>query len=287
MHKSHPDACNGLFVADLDGTLLRADGSVGQEDLDALESLARHGVRTAIATGRSLWSFMRSAGATLPVDYVIFTTGAGIVTQPGHRLLYQVNIPFGQVAGTLEFLKKSELDFMLHHAVPDNHRFVYRRANPDNADFETRLARYAEFGQPLDAIACGDFGEAAQFLAIVPRHRTDQALDAVRTGLPGLSIVHSTSPLDHASTWIEFFHPAVSKGQTSAWLASELGVKPRDTMAIGNDYNDLDLLEWAAQAFVVANAPDGLKSRFRQVASNHDGGVAEAVGLWLGEKKLS
>ena len=286
MRKSQPDSSNGLFVTDLDGTLLRADGSVAQRDLDALGSLARHGVRTAIATGRSLWSFVRSAGATLPVDYVIFTTGAGIVTQPGHGLLHQVNIPLGQVAATLEFLKNSELDFMLHHTVPDNHRFVYRRANPDNADFESRLQRYAEFGQPLDSIAGSEFGEAAQFLAVVPRHRTDQALQMVRTGLPGLSIVHSTSPLDHESTWIEFFHPAVSKGQTAAWLASELGVKPIDTMAIGNDYNDLDLLEWAAHAFVVANAPDGLKSRFRQVASNNDGGVAESVGLWLGDKGL-
>lgn len=287
LRKSHPHSCNGLFVADLDGTLLSADGSVGQEDLDALESLARHGVRTAIATGRSLWSFMRSAGASLPVDYVIFTTGAGIVTQTGHRLLYRVNLPAEQVASTLEFLKSSDLDFMLHHAVPGNHRFVYRRANPDNADFETRLERYAEFGQPLDSLHCQGFGEAAQFLAVVPRHRTDVALRAVRTGLPGLSIVHSTSPLDHASTWIELFHRAVSKGRTAAWLAAELGVKPADTMAIGNDYNDLDLLEWAAHSYVVDNAPADLKCRFQPVASNNNGGVAEAVGRWLGEKRLS
>jgi hydroxymethylpyrimidine pyrophosphatase-like HAD family hydrolase len=195
--------------------------------------------------------------------------------------LYQVNLSCKEVVATLEFLKNSELDFMLHHAVPDNHRFAYRRASRDNADFETRLARYAEFGQPLDSIALSEFGEAAQFLAVVTRHRTADALQAVRSGLPGLSIVHSTSPLDHASTWIEFFHPAVSKGQTAAWLAAELGVKPWDTMAIGNDYNDLDLLEWAAHSYVVDNAPADLKCRFQPVASNNNGGVAQAVGRWL------
>ncbi len=53
-----------------------------------------------------------------------------------------------------------------------------------------------------------------------------------------------------------------------------------DTMAIGNDYNDLDLLDWAAQSFVVDNAPVDLKCRFQQVGSNNNGGVAEAVNHW-------
>jgi hydroxymethylpyrimidine pyrophosphatase-like HAD family hydrolase len=111
-------------------------------------------------------------------------------------------------------------------------------------------------------------------------------LSEVRSGLPGLSVIHSTSPLDHESTWIECFHPDVSKGKTAAWLAAELGVNPMDTMAIGNDYNDLDLLEWAAHGFVVANAPIDMQNRFKQVASNDKCGVAEAVGRWLNSKGI-
>jgi hydroxymethylpyrimidine pyrophosphatase-like HAD family hydrolase len=54
-----------------------------------------------------------------------------------------------------------------------------------------------------------------------------------------------------------------------------------DTAAIGNDYNDQDLLEWAALGFVVENTPAELKTPFLQVASNNDGGVADAVTTWL------
>jgi hydroxymethylpyrimidine pyrophosphatase-like HAD family hydrolase len=43
----------------------------------------------------------------------------------------------------------------------------------------------------------------------------------------------------------------------------------------------MDLLEWAAHSFVVENAPDDLKYLFQQVASNNNGGVAEAVSRWL------
>ncbi len=281
MNNDQGNSCRGLFITDFDGTLLRSDGTFAQRDLDALESLTRRGVKTAVATGRSLYSFINSPGVDLPVDYIIFTTGAGVVTQSGQKLLYQVNLSPEMVSQSLDFLKKSTLDFMLHHPVPENHRYVYRRRNLDNVDFESRLERYREFGQPLAFNFRSGFGEASQFLAVVPYHKAQDALRAVRIGLPGLSVIRSTSPLDHESTWIELFHPDVSKGRTAAWLASELHVSSADTMAVGNDYNDLDLLKWATFSCVVENAPDDLKCCFKQVASNNNGGVAEAINHWL------
>lgn len=281
LNKKQGNSHKGLFVTDFDGTLLCSDGTFAQQDLDALESLTRQGIKTAIATGRSLYSFVNSPGVDLPVDYIIFTTGAGVVTQSGHELLLQVSLSAELVAQTVDFLKKSELDFMLHHPVPENHNHVYHRVSPDNLDFESRIERYSEFGQPLDSIPTDGFGEASQFLAVVPHGKTHDVLRQVRNGLPGLSIIRATSPLDHKSTWVEFFHPDVSKGKTAGWLATELGVNPADTMAIGNDYNDLDLLEWAAQSFVVENAPDVMKRKFQQVSSNNNAGVAQAVNHWL------
>jgi len=271
----------GLFITDFDGTLLGSDGTIAQKDLDALESLSRHGVKTAIATGRSLHSFINSPGADLAVDYIIFSTGAGVATQPGHELLYQLNLSSEMVAQTLDIMHNSALDFMLHHPIPDNHIFLYRRVNLDNTDFESRIERHNEFGQPLENIHLNGFGEASQFIAVVPPEKSRAVLEAVRNELPELSIVLATSPLDHESGWIELFHPDVSKGKTAAWLASKLDIDSGDTMAIGNDYNDLDLLEWAAHSFVVDNAPDDMKTRFETVSSNNNGGVAEAIRCWL------
>ncbi|MFO7459557.1 MAG: HAD hydrolase family protein, partial [Desulfatiglandales bacterium] len=93
--------------------------------------------------------------------------------------------------------------------------------------------------------------------------------------------IQTTSPLDGRSMWIEVFPAQVSKSLTTAWLAAKLTI-PRDrTVSVGNDYNDLDLLEWTPDRFVVANAPRDLSARFPTVASNNDGGVAEAVDRWL------
>jgi len=283
VNKDQQGSCNGLFITDLDGTLLRSDGTLAQRDLDALEHLSGRNIKTAVATGRSLYSFIKSPGVDLPVDYIIFTTGAGVVTQPERKLLYQLNLSSEMVRKTLDYLGESMLDFMMHHPVPENHRYAYRRVNRENPDFETRLERYREFGKPLNSSSVNGFDEAAQFLAVVPHYEADDALRQVRSDLPGLSIIRSTSPLDHESTWIEFFHPGVSKGKTAAWLTAELGINHADTMAIGNDYNDLDLLGWAASSYVVGNAPNDIKEEFRAVASNDNCGVAEAVNHWLNE----
>ena len=94
------------------------------------------------------------------------------------------------------------------------------------------------------------------------------------------SIIQSTSPLDLTSTWFEVLPAEASKGQAAAWLANKLGIAPDKALAVGNDYNDLDLLEWSGQAFVVANGPTDLTARFPVVASNDRFGVAEAVGRW-------
>lgn len=271
----------GLFITDFDGTLLRSDGTLAQRDLDALASLTRRGISTAVATGRSLYSFNNSPGVDLPVDYIIFTTGAGVVTQPEGKLMYQVNLTRDMVLQALDFLQKSDFDFMLHDPVPDNHKFFYRRAVDSNTDFETRLERYRLFGKPLEAHADNGCTAASQFLAVIPENADDGVVADVREALPGLSVIQTTSPLDHRSTWIELFHPDVCKSRTAAWLASEIDVDPKDTMAVGNDYNDADLLAWAADSFVVENAPLDLRERFQTVASHNDCGVAEAIERWL------
>jgi hydroxymethylpyrimidine pyrophosphatase-like HAD family hydrolase len=203
-----------------------------------------------------------------------------VVVLPEGNLVYQVNLTRDLVLQVLDFFDNSRFDFMLHHPVPDNHKFFYRRATRNNLDFETRLERYRPFGRPIEAVSGNGFGEASQFLAVIPEHLVNGLVAEVRKALPGLSVIQTTSPLDHTSTWIEIFHPNVSKSSTAAWLANELNVDPSNTAAIGNDYNDWDLLSWAANSFVVENAPEELRTRFQTVASNDDGGVAEAIEQW-------
>ena len=70
------------------------------------------------------------------------------------------------------------------------------------------------------------------------------------------------------------------------WLAHRSGLTAKDVLAVGNDYNDMDLLKWAARSFVVNDAPGELLSLFPVVRSGDESDFSEAVALWQGEKGL-
>jgi hypothetical protein len=62
--------------------------------------------------------------------------------------------------------------------------------------------------------------------------------------------------------WIELFPASAGKGSAAAWLAGMLQVSPERSLAVGNDYNDLDMLQWAGHSLVMEDSPPGLRRRF-------------------------
>ncbi len=268
-----------LFVMDLDGTLLRSDRTFDAVDLRALEQLGDQGVVRAIATGRSLYSFDTVADSGLPVDFVIFSTGAGVAQYPGGRIIRKVSLEPHEVEHACQILKAAQLDFMVHRPIPDNHAFAYFQTGNGNSDFKRRISLYSRYAYPLESSSSA-FGPATQLLAILPPQNPIRILKKIRVELPEYNVIQTTSPLDGESTWIEIFPRAVSKSLTTAWMANEIGISQQQTASVGNDYNDLDLLEWTCSSYVVDNAPADLKSRFPSVASNNNCGVAETIKRW-------
>lgn len=273
----------GMFLTDFDGTLLRSDRTFAPEDIDALNRLGENNIVRVIATGRSLFSFNMVADEHLPVDFVIFSTGAGIALHPNGKIIRKCHLEVDEVKLAGEMLVQAELDFMIHHPIPDNHKFAYIAANSHNPDFERRRDLYSKFSRPLQE-SIDEFGHATQLLAVVPISKGGQALEMIRNQLPDFNVIHTTSPLDGESTWIEIFPANVSKSQTASWLAEQLNVDNKQIASVGNDYNDVDLLQWTKNSYVVANAPQALKAQFPAVASNNACGFAEAVDCWLAAK---
>ena len=265
---------------DFDGTLLRSDRSIADRDLDALMQLGDQGIVRAIATGRSLFSFNTVPIPDLPLDFVIFSTGAGVLQCSDGKIIRKTSLEPEEVRRARNVLKAHRLDFMIHRTIPENHMFAYFRSNHQNEDFDRRLDIYGRHAAVLNE-SPNSFGQASQLLAIVPARQGNRALEAIREELFDFNVIQTTSPLDGESTWIEIFPSTVSKSQTAAWLAEELQIDRQKIASVGNDYNDLDLLEWTPSSYVVDNAPADFKNRFACVSSNNNSGVAEAAHRWL------
>jgi hydroxymethylpyrimidine pyrophosphatase-like HAD family hydrolase len=271
----------GMVVTDLDGTLFQRDRRISARNLRTLEELGRLQVLRVVATGRNLYSARKVLDAAFPVDYLIFSSGAGIVDWPLQRLLWKRSMNDGELRAAFLALSRRELDFMVHLPIPENHYFLYYTTGRPNPDFAARCALYGEFARP-GVPARLTLSEACELLAVEAGGGPAGASsypELVRE-LPGLRVIRTTSPLDGQSCWIEIFPREVSKALAAAWVAREAGVDHSRVMAVGNDFNDLDLLAWAPNSFVVRGSPEELENRFPVVDSQGESDFAEAVARW-------
>jgi Cof subfamily protein (haloacid dehalogenase superfamily) len=275
-----------LFVTDFDGTILNDDKTISRKDIDTLRELKKRNVIIAVATGRSFYLFEKALLAMgvggyhqkFPFDYVIFSTGAGIMKLPANKLIYKKSIEHTDIQKITNYFDQYRIDYMVHKAIPDTCIFVYKFFGTYNPDFGTRLMLQKKFALPFPE-SFESFGSATQVLGIIPGDKMVDQIDTIRQALSGFSVIHATSPLDHQSSWIEVFHKDVSKSRAVAWLSNRLEIKKKDVISVGNDYNDEDLLSWSGQAYVVNNAPDCLKIKFKSVLSNNHSGVTHAAKI--------
>jgi Cof subfamily protein (haloacid dehalogenase superfamily) len=271
-----------LFVTDFDGTLLKDDKTIARKDLDTLSRLRKKNTITAIATGRSYYSFQRALKQInldeneLGVDYLIFSTGAGIMSLSGGTIIQSYSISKKDIKKISAYFDAGKFDYMIHKAIPDTPYFLYKFHGRENPDFHKRIKLYKEFSTPLNN-GQALFETATQVLAIIPGRVANSQVKTIGADLSDYSVIHATSPLDHYSSWIEVFHKQVSKSQAGSWLAAMLNIDQENVISVGNDYNDQDLLEWSGKGYLVANAAQDLKPHFTEVPSNNHCGVSQAV----------
>jgi len=265
-----------MLVTDLDGTLAGSDRAVSSANRECLEELGRKGVLRVVATGRSLYSALQVLEPEFPLDYLAFSAGAGIMEWGKRRIVAVRHLDPEKTRAAAAALLEAEADFMVHREIPRSHHFFYYGDGDGNPDFLRRLEIYREFAKP--GPPAPPEIESCQLVAVLPPEMTGLFASLAKS-LPGLKVIRSTSPLDRASIWLEVYHPEVAKSTAAAWIAGRHEVRREETTGVGNDYNDLDLLEWVGNPFVVANAPEDLHKRFPEVASNDEGGFLEAVRI--------
>jgi Cof subfamily protein (haloacid dehalogenase superfamily) len=268
----------GICLTDLDGTLLDLQHRISQTNLTALYELGELGICRVAATGRSLYSLRRVITPDMPFDFVIFTTGAGIINWKTQNIISTRHIENPDLTVAFQKLWRRNLDFMMHAPIPENHRFVYVRG-PGLEDFFSRIKFYQAYAMEWDGRAHLPWNQAAQFLVVADK--SDLGLyQSLVLDFPDLRVVRTTSPIDHESLWLEIVHKNVSKGIAAQYLAALFHLEMDKVMVVGNDYNDEDMLCLTRHAFVTENAPDELKNIYTVVADHTRDGFAEAVQRW-------
>ncbi len=266
-----------IFATDFDGTLLRSDKTLCPEDISALLRLREAGAAAVLATGRNPFSLFRAVGGVkLPFHWLILSSGAGMISEEGEVVTLGALSP-GDVETVRDFLEKNRLEYSVQGPFPDSH-LLYADSNPRHPDHRVRQGLYREYIRPLEELT----GEAAQFVVYLDPRTEARDMELVERSLGGaFQVIRTTSPLDHRTIWLEIFPRGVGKGAALSALASRLGVPGSRTAALGNDWNDKDMLEWAGTAFLVSGAPEGLAPGAIRVPGPDEQAVRHAVDIWM------
>jgi Cof subfamily protein (haloacid dehalogenase superfamily) len=263
-----------IVFTDLDGTLLNREHRINRKDYKTLVELGNRKIVRVAATGRSLYMVRKVIPEIFPFDYIIFSSGAGVINWHTKEIIYKNNLSSQEVKKIAQFLTGQNISFMLLDPIPENHFFKYYITGNPCQDFYKRLEIYKGMCNPFEP-ETENYQEASQFLVILPNEVN--GFNQLKQHFEEIKIIRATSPLDHQSIWMEFFAKNVSKGDTAHWLCDRLGIDHELTLAIGNDYNDLDLLNYSKNSFVVSNAPEELKAIFQVTNSNQQCGFSRVV----------
>lgn len=258
-----------LVATDLDGTLLRSDGTVSRRTVRALEGVAASGVGTVVVTARPprwLHGLQEVVGEH------------GIALCANGAFVYRVAEQEILAARTIDRGVLAEVAADLRRAIPGT-GFAAERA--------TGLAVEAAFSSrhpfPEDVVDCdrieSDAGDpVGKLLARCPGMDDEEFLERVVDVVGDRLVMAVSGPGGLA----EMSAPGVTKAAVLAEWAGRLQVEATSVWAFGDAPNDLPMLEWAGVSFAVANAhPQVLRTATHTCPANDEDGVAQVLETLL------
>lgn len=260
-----------LLALDLDGTLLDPTGSLTVRSTSALRAAHDAGTVVVLASGRP--PFMAAPVIDVLADVVthgVMANGSIVCTFPDGAPLREIHFSIELAVDTVQLLRGHDSSFGF--ALATNAGFA------QEPGFSERMPATAFAPVSADVLEAAVGAQAARKLMVF--HRTTPAHRLLET-LPAL--LHPSLNVSHmGADAVEIGPAGIDKATGLQWLCEHLGIDRADVVAIGDEYNDHEMLRWAGHGIAMGNADEVTKSLADSVTlSNADDGVAVAVELLL------
>jgi hydroxymethylpyrimidine pyrophosphatase-like HAD family hydrolase len=262
-----------MVACDLDGTIVRPDGTVSPRTVAALAACERAGVRVVFVTGRPPRWMAPVATATGHHGIAVCANGAIVYDLAAERVVRTRGIPAADVHGVARAVRD---------AVPGG-AFALETLDGFRREpaYRSRWPGAGAPVAPLDELLA-DAPVVLKMLYRVEQGAADDMLAAARCALDGLA-----EPVlsDAADSLLEIAALGVSKASTLATLAEQEGLGPQDIVAFGDMPNDVPMLQWAGTGVAVADAhPEAIAAASFVAPACLDDGVAQVVERLLAER---
>lgn len=282
-----------LVAIDMDGTLLPTfSQTISPRNVEALRAAQDAGITIAIATGRrTAYTAPLLEGLGLRADTPLITSNGAVTRTLGGEALDRSHLearvaralcgmlrPFGTLVFTFDQVGCGEL--VLEDMEQAHQRIaLWVEANRNAIEVVKPLEDALQNGNdPIQGMVTGSVDKMRQAEKELQASELSRSCEAVRTEYPARDL-----------SILDLLPPGVSKGWALARLAVRLGINRKETMAIGDNWNDFNMLEWAGQAVIMANAAQDLRALgktlgWKQAPPNDEDGVAVTLETALARR---
>ncbi|ADY57485.1 Cof-like hydrolase [Syntrophobotulus glycolicus DSM 8271] len=257
-----------LIAIDMDETLLNHDWKISRRNVEAIRQAAAQGVRVTLATGRmaaSCRKFAKELGLDVPV---ITYHGALVEEALSGEVLYRKVIPISLAEPIIREL----LDRKVHTQVYVKDRVFVNQAN-EYSDYYRRMSGVNVEETDVFALMKEE-KEGFEKILLIGREKEIAELTGELTSRYAQSL-HFTSS---RPIYLDLLNKSVNKGTAIKDLADQLGIRREEVMAIGDSWNDREMIEYAGIGVAMGNAREEIKEIADYITdSNAEDGVAKAI----------
>jgi Cof subfamily protein (haloacid dehalogenase superfamily) len=255
-----------LIALDVDGTLLDDHHRLSEKTIQTLREVYQAGLHIVLCTGRG-------PGSAIPVleelgfEGVLIThNGASTVKSPGPEVLHTIGFSMSELEELVLYCRANAIHFDVNTSL----ELFIERADEGVLDMYERFLitpKRVEDVLGLDGIV--------KLTMLGTGEQLDRMQQVIGTELMLPGTLHS---IRSGVEFIDVISLASSKGFALQQLAASWGIQPEEIIAIGNYYNDLDMIRFAGLGIAMANSPDEVKTAADETTlSNNEDGVHEAL----------
>ena len=258
--------------------MLNSRGKVPEDNLHALSDAAGHGIHIAIVTGRSFFFALPAVAQLADPLTLIVHNGAITRARSGETLLRRL-LPRETALHVLDITRPWRDSAVAIFDRPLARQMVYDTMDwelPNRARFRDRNREILEQVESLDEAITEDpiqiayNGSVSEMRSLQAQLESSQASHAFTIALTEYAV------RDFAL--VDVCARDTTKGSGLAAFARRLGLDAAEVMAVGDNYNDREMLEWAGIGVVMGNASDDLRSGgFMLTGTNDEAGLAQAI----------
>lgn len=250
----------------MDGTLVNREGAIPSATIAAIKLAMSQGVQVTLATGRmfrSAASCARQLGISIPI---ISYQGSLVADPLSGKILQHFPMPIPVVKEAIELARQAPVHLNVYI---DDELYV--------DEVTDGLKRYAERNGVeahlvTDLVACLT-KEPTKLMAWGDPKELDKVYLLLKDNLSSRCLITRSYP-----TLCEVGQADTGKGNALKFLTRLLGVEQRETVAVGDGFNDLDMIEWAGLGVVIDTAPEEVKAMADWVVKiSPEDGLAELV----------